>query len=79
MFRPIFLAVSVCFCLGAKQLVAAEIIPLAGEWRFALDRNDVGSKANTGSPKICRTKSGCPAFFRRRATAMTSARTRRGC
>ena len=34
---------------------------------------------SNGLPKICRTKSSCPAFSRRRATATTSAPTRRGC
>jgi hypothetical protein len=31
---------------AAKPIHAAEIMPLAGEWRFALDRNDVGANEN---------------------------------
>ncbi len=42
MNRIIFLAMAIVFCLVAKQSSAAEIIPLAGEWRFALDRADAG-------------------------------------
>ena len=34
------------FCLAAPLLRAAETIPLAGEWRFALDRNDAGTNEN---------------------------------
>jgi hypothetical protein len=36
---PIFIVV----CLATAPLRAAEPIPLAGEWRFALDRNDAGT------------------------------------
>ena len=36
----------ILFCLAAKQIPAAEIIPLAGEWRFAIDRNDAGTNEN---------------------------------
>ena len=41
MNRRIFLALS--FCLAALSLSAAETISLAGEWRFALDRADIGT------------------------------------
>jgi hypothetical protein len=37
------LAALVLSGLAAKPLHAAETLPLAGEWRFALDRNDVGT------------------------------------
>ena len=30
-------------CLGVPRLRAAETLPLAGEWRFALDRTDAGT------------------------------------
>jgi hypothetical protein len=39
---PIFIAA----CLATATLPAAETLPLAGEWRFALDRNDVGTNEN---------------------------------
>jgi hypothetical protein len=39
---PIFIAA----CLATATLPAAETMPLAGEWRFALDRNDVGTNEN---------------------------------
>ena len=32
--------------LAAKPLLAVETISLAGQWRFALDRNDVGNQEN---------------------------------
>ncbi len=38
------LAVGVLFCLAARPIHAAGTISLAGEWRFALDRQDVGAK-----------------------------------
>ncbi|HEV2694489.1 MAG TPA: hypothetical protein VG347_16465 [Verrucomicrobiae bacterium] len=38
----IFFAIALAFCFAAPLLRAAESIPLAGEWRFALDRDDVG-------------------------------------
>ena len=37
---------AVAFCLSADGLRAAETISLAGEWRFALDRNDAGTNEN---------------------------------
>jgi hypothetical protein len=37
------LAALVLSGFAAKPIHAAETIPLAGEWRFALDRNDVGT------------------------------------
>jgi len=40
--RILILAALALFCLAAKPLHAAETIQLAGEWRFALDRADVG-------------------------------------
>ncbi len=43
MKRIIFLPILVMACLSTTLLRAAETIPLAGEWRFALDRNDVGT------------------------------------
>jgi beta-galactosidase len=33
------------FCLAPERLRAADTLPLAGEWRFALDRNDLGTNA----------------------------------
>ncbi len=36
----------VCFCFAAKNSSGAETIPLAGEWRFALDRSDAGTNEN---------------------------------
>lgn len=39
-----FLLVS--FCLAARISVAGDILPLAGEWRFALDRTDIGTGEN---------------------------------
>lgn len=43
MNRIFSLALAALFCFAANLISAAEIIPLAGEWRFALDRNDVGT------------------------------------
>ena len=37
------LAALVLSGFAAKPIHAAEILPLAGEWRFALDRSDVGT------------------------------------
>jgi beta-galactosidase len=42
MNRIIFFALTILFCLATKPLRAVETIPLAGEWRFALDRADAG-------------------------------------
>ena len=42
MNRILSLALAIFFCLVAKPISAAETIPLAGEWRFALDRADAG-------------------------------------
>ena len=39
----IFFALAMALCLAAKPLYAAESRALAGEWRFALDRNDTGT------------------------------------
>jgi hypothetical protein len=39
-------ALAILFCLAAKPIAAAETISLAGEWRFALDRDDVGTNEN---------------------------------
>jgi beta-galactosidase len=43
MKRIILLTIFIASCLATTLLRAAEILPLAGEWRFALDRNDVGT------------------------------------
>src|SRR5690242_3027553 len=40
------LALAVLFCLTTKPLRAAETISLAGQWRFALDRQDAGIKGD---------------------------------
>jgi len=45
MKRRLFIS-ALMFCLFAPLLRAAEILPLAGEWRFALDRADVGTNEN---------------------------------
>jgi hypothetical protein len=45
MKRKLFLLAGV-FAFAITHLHAAEILPLAGEWRFALDRNDVGTNEN---------------------------------
>ncbi|HKW28374.1 MAG TPA: discoidin domain-containing protein [Verrucomicrobiae bacterium] len=39
------LAVGTLFCLATGSIQAADVIPLAGGWRFALDRDDAGIKA----------------------------------
>jgi len=39
----ILFVLAITFCIAAKPLRAAESLPLAGEWRFALDRNDAGT------------------------------------
>ena len=44
MLRLIFLALGLG--LAAGPLFAAEIMPLGGQWRFALDRSDAGTKDN---------------------------------
>jgi hypothetical protein len=46
MKRIIFLPIFIAACLATTALRAAETIPLAGEWRFALDHNDVGTNEN---------------------------------
>ena len=38
------MASAILFCLVAKPLFAAETLPLAGAWRFALDRTDAGAQ-----------------------------------
>ncbi|HZL77252.1 MAG TPA: hypothetical protein VFC17_00180, partial [Candidatus Limnocylindrales bacterium] len=43
MNRIFFFGLAILFCLAAKQIPAAETLPLAGEWRFALDRTDAGT------------------------------------
>ncbi len=43
MNRIFHFALAILFCLAAKPISAAEILPLAGEWRFALDRADAGT------------------------------------
>ncbi len=42
MNRILALASVILFCLAAKPLPASETLPLAGQWRFALDRADAG-------------------------------------
>src|SRR5947209_5346605 len=42
MKKRLFPLLAILFCLSAKQLCAVETIPLAGKWRFALDRGDTG-------------------------------------
>ena len=39
-------------CLTPGWLRAAETVPLAGEWRFALDRNDVGTNEQWFAKKL---------------------------
>jgi len=46
MARNIFFGLAIIVCLAAKPLLAEETISLAGNWRFALDRNDAGVKEN---------------------------------
>jgi beta-galactosidase len=46
MNRTLLFALAILFCLTAKPARAVETIPLAGEWRFALDRNDAGTNEN---------------------------------
>ena len=43
MRRTILFLLAATFCLAAMPLIANETLPLAGEWRFALDRNDAGT------------------------------------
>jgi hypothetical protein len=45
MNRKYFPPALVLSCLAPARLRAAETVPLAGEWRFALDRNDIGTNA----------------------------------
>jgi len=52
MDRIFALALAILFCLAAKPLFAAEALPLAGEWRFALDRADTGAKENWFAKKL---------------------------
>ncbi len=42
MNRILSFGLALLFCLTAKTVIAAEVLPLAGEWRFALDRADAG-------------------------------------
>jgi hypothetical protein len=46
MNRIFSFALALLFCLATKQIPAAETIPLAGKWRFALDRDDAGTGEN---------------------------------
>ena len=39
---PIILGLAFLFCLAAKPAPASDTLSLAGQWRFALDRNDAG-------------------------------------
>jgi beta-galactosidase len=45
MKAKLFPLLTLTFCLAA-QINAADVIPLAGEWRFALDRDNVGTNEN---------------------------------
>jgi hypothetical protein len=45
MNRRLFFS-ALLFCLALPLLRAEDSLPLAGEWRFALDRDDVGVKEN---------------------------------
>lgn len=45
MKRNLFIAATL-LCLAASKLQSAETISLAGEWRFALDRDNVGTNEN---------------------------------
>lgn len=45
-FKILCLAFTIFFGLTADASRGAEIVPLAGKWRFALDRNDVGTNEN---------------------------------
>ena len=42
-FKIYFLAFTILFSLSAAGLRGAEAVSLAGQWRFALDRNDIGT------------------------------------
>jgi len=46
------LAALVLFCGTAEKNFAAEILPLAGEWRFALDRDNVGTNENWSAKSL---------------------------
>jgi len=46
MNRIFTVGLAIVFCLAAKLIFAAETLPLAGEWRFALDRRDIGTNEN---------------------------------
>jgi hypothetical protein len=46
MKRILSLALAILFCFIAKPTFATETLPLAGEWRFALDRADAGTREN---------------------------------
>jgi len=52
MNRTFFHALAILFCLATKLISAAETIPLAGEWRFALDRADAGADENWFAKKL---------------------------
>ncbi len=45
-FKILRLAIAIFFGLAPNPSRGAEVIPLAGKWRFALDRNDVGTNEN---------------------------------
>src|ERR1019366_2915785 len=46
MNRIFSLGLAFLFCSAAEQGSAAETLPLAGEWRFAIDRTDAGTNEN---------------------------------
>ena len=52
MNRIFSLALAILFCLVAKPVSATETIPLAAEWRFALDRKDAGTNENWFAKKL---------------------------
>ncbi len=43
MNRILHFVLAVLFCLAIQPLCASETLPLAGQWRFALDRHDTGT------------------------------------
>ena len=46
MNRNVFFVLAILLCVAAKPATAAETLPLAGQWRFALDRRDTGTNEN---------------------------------
>ena len=46
MNRSVLFSLVILFCVAGKPAHAGETLSLAGQWRFALDRNDAGTKEN---------------------------------